>query len=309
MPPAANAARCWPPASAGGSSAFDFYLYVYGLPAILATFSLTKAAGGLLATYTLVASAIGGIVMGTLADRIGRKTALMISIAWYALFTFLSGVAQDYNQLAAFRALEGLGFGGEWAVGSVLISEWSQAARRGRNLGFVQGSWAIGWLAANVAFQVVVATVGPTPAGVTCSSWGSCRRSSCSTSAATWPTRRCTKRPARAAVPAFSLAASSRPEIVRTTVFASLLAIGVQTGYYALFTWMPTYLTTPRPHPAGHLRHVPVLPDRRLVRRLRRGGVHQRRDRAQANLRRVLALLGGHGAALPLHGGGGTGSC
>ncbi len=87
----------------------------------------------------------------------------MISIAWYALFTFLSGVAQDYTQLAAFRALEGLGFGGEWAVGSVLISEWSQAARRGRNLGFVQGSWAIGWLAANVAFQVVVATVGPNP--------------------------------------------------------------------------------------------------------------------------------------------------
>jgi MFS family permease len=233
-----------------GLDSFDFYLYVYGLPAILATFSLTKAAGGLLATYTLVASALGGILMGTLADRIGRKRALMISIAWYAVFTFLSGIAQDYNQLAAFRALEGLGFGGEWAVGSVLISEWSQAARRGRNLGFVQGSWAIGWLAANVAFQIVVATVGPNPGwrylfflGIVPALFVLYIRRN----VADPPVYEATR--ARAAA-GFSLAGIFAPEVVRTTVFASLLAIGVQTGYYALFTWMPTYLTTQRHIPA-----------------------------------------------------------
>src|SRR5271170_1387796 len=64
-----------------GLDGFDFYLYVYALPGILAAFSLSKASGGLLATYTLVASAIGGVAMGTIADRIGRKNALMISIA------------------------------------------------------------------------------------------------------------------------------------------------------------------------------------------------------------------------------------
>jgi MFS family permease len=143
-----------------GLDAFDFYLYVYALPAILTAFALSKVYGGLLATYTLVASAIGGIAMGTIADRIGRKNALMISIACYAVFTFLCGIAPNYATLAVFRALEGFGFGGEWAVGSVLMAEWADAPQRGRALGFVQGSWAIGWLAANVAFQIVAARVG-----------------------------------------------------------------------------------------------------------------------------------------------------
>src|SRR5580658_10940097 len=141
-----------------GLDGFDFYLYVYALPAILTAFSLSKTYGGLLATYTLVASAIGGIVMGTVADRIGRKNALMISISCYAVFTFLCGFAPNYGTLAVLRALEGFGFGGEWAVGAVLMSEWANAPERGRALGFVQGSWAIGWLAANVAFQIIAAT-------------------------------------------------------------------------------------------------------------------------------------------------------
>lgn len=141
-----------------GLDSFDFYLYVYALPAILLTFHAGNTAGGLLATYTLAASAVGGVAMGMLADRVGRARTLMISIAWFALFTFLSGLAQSYTQLAVFRALEGLGFGGEWAVGSVLIAEWSKNETR-RNLGFVQSSWAIGWLAANVVFQIVALTM------------------------------------------------------------------------------------------------------------------------------------------------------
>jgi len=229
-----------------GLDSFDFYLYVYGLPAILTTFGLTKAAGGLLATYTLVASALGGIAMGAFSDRIGRKTALMISIAWYAVFTFLSGVAQNYEQLALFRALEGFGFGGEWAVGSVLMSEWSDADRRGRNLGFVQGSWALGWLAANIAFQIVVSTVGPNPGwrylfflGIVPALFVLYIRRNVADAPAYEAARAVAK-------PGSSLPGIFEPRIVRTTVFASLLAIGVQSGYYALFTWMPTYLTTQR---------------------------------------------------------------
>jgi MFS family permease len=232
-----------------GLDSFDFYLYVYGLPAILAAFGLTKAAGGLLATCTLVASAVGGIAMGAFSDRIGRKRALMFSIAWYAAFTFLSGVAQSYWQLALFRALEGLGFGGEWAVGSVLIAEWSLAARRGRNLGFVQGAWAVGWLAANLAFQIVISTVGPDPGwrylfflGIVPALFVFYIRRNVNDA----PVYEAT----RAAAQGNSLAGIFAPSVLRTTVFASLLAIGVQSGYYALFTWMPTYLTTQRHIPA-----------------------------------------------------------
>ena len=233
-----------------GLDGFDFYLYVYALPAILTAFSLGKAYGGLLATYTLVASAIGGMAMGTIADRIGRKNALMISIACYAVFTFLSGLAPNYATLAVFRALEGFGFGGEWAVGSVLMSEWADAPRRGRALGFVQGSWAIGWFAANLAFQIIAATIGLQNGwrylfflGIVPALFVLYIRRNVSDAPVYEATRA-----ARAAggTSTWSFGGLFAPQIARTTLFASLLAIGVQSGYYALFTWMPTYLTAQR---------------------------------------------------------------
>jgi MFS family permease len=233
-----------------GLDGFDFYLYVYALPAILTAFSLSKAYGGLLATYTLVASAIGGIAMGTIADRIGRKNALIISIACYAVFTFLCGIAQNYETLAVFRALEGFGFGGEWAVGSVLIAEWADAPTRGRALGFVQGSWAIGWLAANIAFQIVAATVGLATGwrwlfflGIIPALFILYIRRNVSDPPVYESTRAAV---AARGITRWSLAGIFAPAVLRTTIFASLLAIGVQSGYYALFTWMPTYLTTQR---------------------------------------------------------------
>lgn len=223
-----------------GLDAFDFYLYVYALPAILAAFGLTKAQGGLLGTYTLAASAIGGIAMGTIADRIGRRTALMISIAWYALFTCLSGFAQNYEQLAVLRALEGLGFGGEWAVGSVLMAEWSRDDRRGRTLGFMQGAWAIGWLAANAAFQIVTATAGPNPG------WRYLFFLGALPALSVLYVRRNVADPQVFVPQRFTLPRIFAPGLLRTTVLASLLAIGAQSGYYALFTWMPAYLTAQR---------------------------------------------------------------
>ncbi len=224
-----------------GLDAFDFYLYVYALPAILVSFSLNKSAGGLLATYTLVTSAVGGIAMGTIADRIGRRRTLMISIAWYALFTFLCGFAQTYAQLAVFRGLEGFGLGAEWAVGSVLIAEWSQADRRGRNLGFVQSAWAVGWLAANVAFQIIFSIFATTVG------WRLMFFLGVLPALALLYIRRGVDdaprfRPQRL----FTIAVIFGPALVRTTIFASLLAVGAQTGYYALFTWLPTYLTVQR---------------------------------------------------------------
>lgn len=231
----------WASGLGWGLDAFDFYLYVYALPAILVAFGLTKSAGGLLATYMLVASAIGGITMGTLADRIGRRRALMISIAWYAFFTFLCGFAQSYTQLAILRGLEGFGFGAEWAVGSVLVAEWSQAQRRGRNLGVVQGSWAIGWLGANLAFQIVFSL---TPAAI---AWRYLFFLGILPALTILYIRRGVDDPPRFhAQSRVTLAEIFRPALLRTTVLASLLAVGAQSGYYALFTWMPTYLTSQR---------------------------------------------------------------
>ena len=219
---------------------------MYALPSILIAFHASNTAGGLLATYTLVASAIGGVVMGMLADRIGRAKTLMISIAWYALFTFASGLAQSYGQLAVFRALEGFGFGGEWAVGSVLIAEWSSSHNRGRNLGFVQSSWAIGWLAANIVFQIVAANAAPQIA------WRLLFFTGILPALAVFYIRRNVTDAPRPSMPQGD---TGRPQgdtkrLGKNLVFASLLAAGAQSGYYAVFTWLPTYLHTQRHLPA-----------------------------------------------------------
>lgn len=228
-----------------GLDSFDFYLYVYALPAILAAFHVSAAAGGLLATYTLAASAIGGVAMGKLADRIGRTKTLTISIAWFAAFTFLSGIAQTYAQLAAFRALEGFGFGGEWAVGSVLIAEWSQNANRGRNLGLAQSAWAIGWLGANAAAQLV-ALFAPPHTG-----WRALFFTGILPALAIFYIRRhVNDAPGFRATRTVTLAPLFSRELRRRTILASLLAVGAQSGYYAVFTWLPTYLHVQRHLPA-----------------------------------------------------------
>jgi MFS family permease len=228
-----------------GLDAFDFYLYVYALPAILLTFHLTAAAGGLLATFTLAASAVGGVLMGMLADRIGRAKTLMISIACFALFTALSGTAQSYTRLAVFRGLEGFGFGGEWAVGSVLIAEWSSDAHRGRNLGFVQSSWALGWLAANIAFQIIAATLPPQLAWRVLFFIGFLPAL-----ALLYIRRNVNDAPAFRAQKRFAFHELFSRDLLRTTALASLLAVGAQSGYYAVFTWLPTYLHAQRHLPA-----------------------------------------------------------
>jgi hypothetical protein len=88
--------------------AMDVQMFSFAIPAIVATFSITNADAGRVATATLVASALGGWMAGALSDRIGRVRTLQITIAWFAVFTFLCGFAQSYAQLFAFRALMGL---------------------------------------------------------------------------------------------------------------------------------------------------------------------------------------------------------
>src|SRR5207244_13005441 len=93
-------------------------------------------------------------VAGWVADGFGRVRTLQVAILWFAIFTFLSGVAQNYEQLFVARALLGLGFGGEWAAGAVLLGESIRAEHRGKALGVMQGGWAVGWGMATVLYAI-----------------------------------------------------------------------------------------------------------------------------------------------------------
>jgi MFS family permease len=129
------------------------------LPAVTAAFALSTTQAGLLGTVGLVMSAVGGAIAGAVADAIGRVRVLILSIGSYALFTLLAGCAQSYEQLLVFLTLQGLGFGGEWAAGAVLVAEYAQAAQRGRVIGAVQSAWSIGYagvlIANTLAFSLV----------------------------------------------------------------------------------------------------------------------------------------------------------
>jgi MFS family permease len=128
--------------------AFDAMLYALVLALLMRDFSMSKSMAGLLGTLTLLASGMGGVLFGFLADRIGRKRALMASIFTYSVCSFASGLATSIAMLAAARFLLGLGMGGEWNTGATLVAETWPAEFRAKALSIVQSSWALGFAAA-----------------------------------------------------------------------------------------------------------------------------------------------------------------
>jgi MFS family permease len=126
---------------------FDVMLYAMVGAALIndPTLHLSFQTNGLLGSITQLAAAAGGIIFAVIADRLGRKRALMGAILMYSVFTAACGFSQTVTQLAVFRVFLGLGMGGEWATGAALVSESFPARHRGKALAFVQSSWAIGY--------------------------------------------------------------------------------------------------------------------------------------------------------------------
>jgi MFS family permease len=140
--------------------AFDVMLYALILTAVIQDLGLSRETGGLMASLTLGASAIGGLTFGVLADKVGRTRALNLSILLYSVFTFACGLAQNVWQFAAFRVLLGIGFGGEWASGATLVSETWPEKHRGKALGIMQSCWAIGYGLAAIVVAMVLPRFG-----------------------------------------------------------------------------------------------------------------------------------------------------
>ena len=140
--------------------AFDVMLYALILTAVIQDLGVSRETGGLMASLTLAASAVGGLLFGVLADKLGRTRALNLSILLYSVFTFACGFAQDIMQFAIFRVLLGLGMGGEWASGATLVSETWPEKHRGKALGIMQSCWAIGYGLAAIVVAIVLPRYG-----------------------------------------------------------------------------------------------------------------------------------------------------
>ena len=229
--------------------AMDVQLYSLVIPTLIAAWGISKTQAGLLATSALLLSAVGGWIAGLLSDRIGRVRTLQITILWFAFFTFVSGFAQNFEQLLVARGLMGLGFGGEWAAGAVLMGEVIRAEHRGKAVGTVQSGWAIGWGAAALLYAVLFSRLpeetawralffaGILPAGLVLFVRYFVDEPAVFTE---------TQKQIAAGAERPHVLAIFEPELIGRTLLAALLTTGAQGGYYAITTWLPTYLKTVR---------------------------------------------------------------
>ena len=138
--------------------ALDFMVFTFVISTLMTLWHIDKGQAGMLGTVTLLFSAVGGWLAGILADRYGRVRILQYTIIWFSVCTVAIGFAQNFEQLFVLRALQGLGFGGEWAVGSVLMGEIVRAQHRGKAVGTVQSGWAVGWGAAALLYTCLLYT-------------------------------------------------------------------------------------------------------------------------------------------------------
>jgi MFS family permease len=230
--------------------AMDVQLYSLVIVTLTALWSISRGDAGLLATATLLASSLGGWLVGILADRFGRVRMLQITILWFSVFTFLCAFAGSYEQLFLFRSLQGFGFGGEYAAGAVLIGEIIRDEHRGKGNGIVHSGWAVGWGVAVIAYTVLFSLLPETVA------WRALFAIGILPALSVFFVRRFVDESALFldAQSRYSSGQETRPSflkifapsLLRTTLLASLLTIGTQGGYYAIMIWLPTYLKTVR---------------------------------------------------------------
>jgi len=220
--------------------AMDVMLYSLVLAYLITAFSMDTRVAGFLNSLTLVASAIGGLVFGLIADRVGRTRALMASILVYSAASAACAFSHTVPQLAVCRFVLGLGMGGEWTAGAALIAETWRAEHRGKALGLMQSSYAIGEAIAALVVVVVlphfgwraVFLVGVLPALLVL--WIRAKVPE----PAIWKHRAASLNP----VPRRRLLSRT---ILRTGALATTMNAFSLFGYWGLFTWIPAYLSAP----------------------------------------------------------------
>src|SRR4051812_39067221 len=138
--------------------AMDFMLYAMAVGQLRSYFGFTDRVAGLLGTVTLIMSGFGGLAFGYIGDRFGRTRALMATITIFSVASLGAATSQNVLQLIAWRAVLGIGMGGEWASGAVLVSETWPTAHRNKAISIMQSGWAIGYILAALMAAAILGT-------------------------------------------------------------------------------------------------------------------------------------------------------
>lgn len=223
----------------------DSTIFALVMPVLITVLHFTKGDAGILGSVALVSSAIGGWGAGILADRYGRVRLLQITVVWVGLATLLAGCCSEFWEFFAVRALQGIGYGGEAAVGAVLISETITPAMRGRVASSIQSGYAVGYAISVSVMPLIFAFapehiawrlffgIGILPAFLV---WF-IRRLVSESEVYKAEKNRLTKNKERQ-----KISLIFRDGQLKITMISTLLAAGVLGGAYVLITWLPTYL-------------------------------------------------------------------
>jgi MFS family permease len=227
--------------------AMDFMLYAMAIGQLRAYFGFDDATAGMLGTITLVMSGAGGVLFGYIADRLGRTRALMATILFFSLASLGASTSQTVVQLLFWRALLGIGMGGEWASGAVLISETWPPAHRNKAISIMQSGWAIGYITAAIMAALILGAPGAGP-----DAWRWLFLVGVLPAFFTLWIRRHVREPeawaargagtARAGNP---FAVIFGPGLARRTLLVILLGSSVQFAYWGIFFWLPAFLARP----------------------------------------------------------------
>ena len=220
--------------------ATDVLLYVFALNTLRAEFGLSNAQAGLVSSVTLVTSALGGVVFGILSDRVGRMRTLVYTILLYSVASAGTALSTSLTSLLFWRALIGLGLGGEWSAGALLVAETWPAEHRAKATGFMQSGWALGYILAAGVTAVVLPRFG----------WRALFLTGLAPAALALLIRRNVPeteiwRAGKAARKAGSFFDLFRPPLARRTGIAMALSTAVLFAYWGLFTWLPGFLSAP----------------------------------------------------------------
>ena len=140
--------------------AFDFTIFLLIMLPIADEFGVSLTAVSAVLTLTLWLRLVGATASGWLADRIGRKTPLMISILWFSICNFIAGFSPTFTFLFIVRAILGIGMGAEWPAGASLAMEAWPARPRGLMGAVLQGSWGLGFALSSIAYWLLFDSIG-----------------------------------------------------------------------------------------------------------------------------------------------------
>ena len=226
--------------------AMDFMLYTMAVGQLRTYFQFGDDMAGFLGTATLVMSGVGGTIFGYVADRFGRTRALMATILIFSVSSLGAATSQSVWQLLFWRAVLGIGMGGEWASGAVLVSETWPPALRNKAISIMQSGWALGYMMASISAAIILGSpalgddawrwlfvLGVVPAFFTL--W--IRRYV--KEPETW-TRKPKTRDGRS-----PFAVIFGPGLLRRTLLIIALGAAVQFANWGLFFWLPQFLSRP----------------------------------------------------------------